>query len=161
MCCSARDQEGELQCEVTRGPAQRRRRGTKAGLVILSEKLRGIVSLEKPGWQCCPSSLEGSLVLSKDSEVSSGVPQWSALFIRNAELILNVEIWMQGGLMRAQNPQQRSSKVIHTNRFPVIDFGTCPVHSPVHFQSNYKQSGHRVNQFIQSHLDCDKPASVA
>lgn len=49
----------------------------------------------------------------------------------------------------------------HATTPTVIDFGPCPVHSPVHFQSNYKQSGRRVNQFIQSHLDCDKSASVA
>lgn len=45
--------------------------------------------------------------------------------------------------------------------FPGIDFGTCPAQSPVHFQSNYKQSSRKVNQFIHSHLDCDKSASVA
>lgn len=43
--------------------------------------------------------------------------------------------------------------------FPVIDLGTCPVHGPVHFQSNYSQATKLINSY--SHLDYDKSASVA
>lgn len=159
MRCSVRDQEGEYQCELTQGPAQGRRKGTKAGLVILSEKLRGVLCRVSGEARVTVLSLQ--LRGQRDSKLGLWGELRCATVISNVEYILNLQIWLQEGLMRAQNPQQRCSKVIHTNRFPVIDFGTCPVHSPVHFQSNYKQSGRRVNQFIQSHLNCDKPASVA
>lgn len=113
-------------------------------------------SLGRPGWLCRPPQLGGQPILHLRT-------QWKAqVSLSNQHYLLE---WMHSSTCADtwwchKKKQQQHGEVIHTP-FPGIDFSTHPAQNPGHFQSNYKQSSRKVNQFIHGHLDCDKSASFA